>query len=282
MGKSNPNLGLADRMTDAAGISVPSDLPWQVARRARIGVIIPSTNTGVEYDLTKFQLDGVSWHPSRLWIELRNWADESATTGESADNVFERFLDLIRDEIPLAVRNALSAKPTYMMMGMSAETFWGGLEGNVAFEKNIRDQIGDIGLTTGAEAVKSALTAFGAKTISVITPYPPVGDANVRRYFSDIGFNVKHVLGLNCASATAIAEIPQRDVAAAVRKVDGDDVDAIVQCGTNLSCSDLFPALEIFIDKPLLPINVACVWHALRACGIQERISGQGRLLEEF
>jgi maleate isomerase len=109
-----------------------ADLPWQVAKRARIGVIIPSTNTGVEYDLTKFNLEGVSWHPSRLWIELRNWADESAATGESADNVFERFLDLIRDDIALAVRNALSAKVTYMMMGMSAETFWGGLEGNLA------------------------------------------------------------------------------------------------------------------------------------------------------
>ena len=55
------------------------DTPWQVAKRARIGVIIPSTNTGVEYDLTKFNLEGVSWHPSRLWIELRNWADESAS-----------------------------------------------------------------------------------------------------------------------------------------------------------------------------------------------------------
>jgi maleate isomerase len=265
-------------------LSPPYDpnLPWQVAQRARIGVIIPSTNTGVEYDLTKFQLDGVSWHPSRLWIELRNWAEQSANTGESADTVFERFLDLIRDEIPLAVRNALSAKPTYIMMGMSAETFWGGLDGNIAFEKSIRDQIGDIGLTTGAEAVKSALSAFGAKTISVITPYPPVGDANVRRYFSDIGFDVKHVLGLNCASATAIAEIPSREVAAAVRAVDGDDVDAIVQCGTNLSCADLFPALEVYLDKPLLPINIACVWHALRACGINDKVSGKGRLMEVF
>jgi maleate isomerase len=182
----------------------------------------------------------------------------------------------------LAVRNALSAEVTYIMMGMSAETFWGGLEGNIAFEKSIRDQIGDIGLTTGAEAVRTALEAFGAKRISVITPYPPVGDANVRRYFSDIGFDVKHVLGLNCASATSIAHTSQSDVANAVRAVDGDDVDAIVQCGTNLSCADLFPALEVYLDKPLLPINVACVWHALRACGINDKISGHGRLLEVF
>jgi maleate isomerase len=254
---------------------------WQIGKRARIGVVIPSTNTGVEYDLQKFALDGVTWHPSRFWIELRNWADESDATGEDSNTVFERFLDLIRDEIPLSIRNVLSANITHLMLGMSAETFWGGLDGNIEFEKSIRDQIGDIGLTTGAEAVKTALEAFGAKTISVITPYPPVGDDNVRRYFSDIGFNVAHVHGLNRPSATSIAETPLSDVTAALRLVDRDDVDAIVQCGTNLSCADLFPALEHWMGKPLIAINVACVWHALRACGIDDKISGRGRLLEE-
>jgi maleate isomerase len=255
--------------------------PWQIAQRARIGVVIPSTNTGVEYDLRQFQLEGVSWHPSRFWIELRNWADESESTGESSDNVFERFLDLIRDEIPLSIRNVLSADINHLMLGMSAETFWGGLDGNIAFEKSIRDQIGDMTLTTGAEAVRAALEAFGAKTISVITPYPPVGDANVRRYFSDIGFTVRHVHGMNRPSATSIAETPLAQVASAVRQVDGDDVDAIVQCGTNLSCAQMFPALELYLGKPLLPINVACVWHALRTCGIEDKFSGRGRLLEE-
>lgn len=255
--------------------------PWQIAKRARIGVVIPSTNTGVEYDLRQFQLEGVSWHPSRFWIELRNWADESDATGESSDGVFERFLDLIRDEIPLSIRNVLSADINHLMLGMSAETFWGGLDGNIAFEKSIRDQIGDMTLTTGAEAVRTALEAFGTKTISVITPYPPVGDANVRRYFSDIGFQVRHVHGMNRPSATSIAETPLSQVAAAVRAVDGDDVDAIVQCGTNLSCAQMFPALELFLGKPLLPINVACVWHALRACGINDTFTGRGRLLEE-
>lgn len=254
---------------------------WQIGKRARIGVVIPSTNTGVEYDLQKFALDGVTWHPSRFWIELRNWADESNATGEDSNSVFERFLDLIRDEIPLSIRNVLSANITHLMLGMSAETFWGGLDGNIAFEKSIRDQIGDIGLTTGAQAVKTALEAFGAKTISVITPYPPVGDDNVRRYFSDIGFNVAHVYGLNRPSATSIAETPLSDVTAALRAADRDDVDAIVQCGTNLSCVDLFPALEHWLGKPLIAINVACVWHALRACGINDKVSGRGRLLEE-
>jgi len=255
---------------------------YQIARRAQIGVIIPSTNTGVEYDLQKFGLEGVTWHPSRFWIELSNWADESARSGDNGDTVFERFLEVMRGEIPISLRNVMSAKVNHIMLGMSAETFWGGVEGSREFEANIREHIGDLGLTTGAMATNDALHCFGAKTISVITPYPDVGDANVRQYFEEIGFNVKAVKGLNCASATAIAETSIQEVLDAVRAVDGDDVDAIVQCGTNLSTVDLFPALEHTLQKPLIPINVATVWHALRACGINDKVIGKGRLLEEF
>jgi len=254
----------------------------QLAKRARIGVIIPSTNTGVEYDLQKFKIDGVTWHPSRFWIELRNWADESQSTGDDENTVFERFLDLIRDEIPLSIRNVMSADMTHIMLGMSAETFWGGLDGNIAFEKSIRDQIGDLTLTTGAGAMRDALEAFGAKTISVVTPYPPVGDDNVRRFFNDIGFKVHGVKGLNRPSATAIAETDISEVLDAIREIDGDNVDAIIQCGTNLSCVDIFPTMEHWLQKPVIPINVACVWHALRAVGVEDKISGMGRLIEEF
>lgn len=255
---------------------------YQLASRARIGVVIPSTNTGVEYDLQKFILDGVTWHPSRFWIELRNWADEVESTGDDTDTVFERFLEIMRGEIPIALRNVLSAEVSHIMLGMSAETFWGGEEGSILFEQGIREHIGDVGLTTGAAAVREALGCFGAKTLSVITPYPPVGDANVRQYFEEIGFEVRHVRGLNRPSATAIAETSIQEVLQAVRDVDDDGVDAIVQCGTNLSTVDLFPTLEHTLQKPLIPINVATVWHALRACGVHDRITGRGRLLEEF
>ena len=120
---------------------------YQIARRAQIGVIIPSTSTGVEYDLQKFHhIEGVTWHPSRFWIELRNWADESAATGDDASTVFERFLDIMRGEIPQSLRYVISAKVSHIMLGMSAETFWGGLEGSIRFEEGIREHIGDLGL----------------------------------------------------------------------------------------------------------------------------------------
>ncbi len=68
----------------------------------------------------------------------------------------------------------------------------------------------------------------------------------------------------------------------ALRKLDGDDVDALVQVGTNLSMTRLAAAAELWLGKPVIAINTATYWHALRANGIKDRVAGFGRLLEEF
>lgn len=244
-----------------------------VGARARIGVVIPSTNTAVEYDLQKLHLNGVLWNPGRFFVE---------SPALDSDKAFLAFLDLIRQTIPFAVRDLLTCFPTHIMMGMSAETFWGGVEGNQDFLKRIQDQIGRLGLTTGANAMVDALTLLKAKNIAVLTPYQPVGDEQVRRFFGDSGFPVKRLVGLKCASATSIAYTPRKAVVDAVKALDGDDVDAIVQVGTNLSTVDMFPVLETYLGKPVIPINIATAWHALRACGVNDKLEGMGRLFAEF
>ena len=107
-------------------------------------------------------------------------------------------------------------------------------------------------------------------------------DKNVEMFFTDMGFQVKKVKGLCRANAWEIARSPIPAVLAAVKEVDGDDVDCIVQAGTNLSTADIFPTLEHTLGKPCLSINLVTAWHALRACGINDKIVGKGRLLEEF
>jgi maleate isomerase len=66
----------------------------------------------------------------------------------------------------------------------------------------------------------------------------------------------------------------------AILELDGDDVDAIVQVGTNLSMIRLAAAAELFLGKPVIAINTATYWHALRACGVQDKKAGFGRLME--
>jgi maleate isomerase len=247
--------------------------PW-IGVRARIGVIIPSTNIGVEHDCQRIVPQGVTWHFARFFV---------AQPDLSSDDMFLAFIDAIRKTIPDAMRDIITCEPSYIMMGMSAETFWGGLDGNKEFEARLREMIGpNLGLTSGAAALKAALDAFGVKRVAALTPYQPVGDAQVRRFLEESGYTVTNVIGLKCDTATSIAHTPPREVIRAVLDLDGDGVDAIVQAGTNLSAIDIFPALEQQLGKPVIPINVATIWHALRACGVADKFHGKGWLLERF
>jgi maleate isomerase len=263
---------MLNQKNDMAAAMLQED--W-IGHRSRIGVILPSTNTAVEYDCQQLCPPGVTWHFGRFMVYHTNMSD---------DENFLKFIASIRDTIPLAMRDIMTCEPKYIMMGMSAETFWGGLDGNVEFEQRLRAYIGpDMGLSSGAAALKDALDAFGAKRVAALTPYQSVGDVQVQRFLEESGYTVPRIIGLKCASATSIAHTPRQQILDTVlHQLEGDDVDAIVQVGTNLSCLDLFPALEHLLQKPVIPINAANVWHALRAQGIQDQFQGKGWLLERF
>ena len=112
--------------------------------RKKIAVIIPSTNTIVEPDVYAMMVPGVTAHISRIHIRDQNL---------SSDAAFEQLLLQIRDEIKFAIERVLTCEPDYMMMGMSAETFWDGLEGNREFTQRIQEHAGGLGVATGAESI---------------------------------------------------------------------------------------------------------------------------------
>jgi maleate isomerase len=76
--------------------------------------------------------------------------------------------------------------------------------------------------------------------------------------------------------------VPPSTLAKELRALDGDDIDAILQVGTNLSMVRLAAAAELFLGKPVVAINTATWWHALRANGIHDKLDGFGRLMSEF
>ena len=123
---------------------------------------------------------------------------------------------------------------------------------------------------------------LGIERIACITPYQPVGDEQVHGYFTESGFDVKRVHGLKCATATSIADVGPAEVMEQLERLDGDDIDAIVQCGTNLSMVAVADEAERRFGKPVLAINAICLWHALRALDIDDQFDGHGMMLREF
>ncbi len=244
----------------------------QLGYRKKFGVIIPSTNTIVEPDFYRMIVPGVTAHISRIHIRDQNL---------SSDDAFENLLRQIRVEIQYAIERVMTCEPDYMVMGMSAETFWDGVEGNRRFTKMISDWAGGLRVATGAEACERALRLFNVRKIGVVTPYQPIGDRNVVRFFNDLGFDVTAIKGLRCPTAVAIAHVTEDTLRSALIEVN-KDADALVQVGTNLSMVRLADEAERWLGKPVIAINAATWWMALRDNGIDDRVDGAGRLLREF
>jgi maleate isomerase len=243
--------------------------------RCKFGVIGPSTNTIVQPDFEMMRPPGVTNHYRGIF---------TPNAKAVSNDTFMAGTKLIGENVLDAVRNVMTCEPDYLVMGMSAVTFYNGAAGADAFQAKVEKESG-VGISIGSHSSTAALKAYGGvKRIAFLSPYYPVANAEVKRYFTESGFEVVRDIYLECKSWTAIAEVPPdmlRDKLIALNG-DGRDVDAIIQVGTNLSMVRLAAEAEQWLGKPVIAINTATYWHALRANGIADKIYGLGRLLEEF
>jgi len=240
--------------------------------RAKFGVVAPSTNTSVQPEYDAMRPYGVTNHFSRAVIPDTRVSDDAS---------FMVMLNNIRAATDTAIAAIMTCSPDHIIIGMSAETFWDGADGAVRLKGKL-EKLAGVGVTLGSDAVEAALRAYGGiRRIAVVTPYMPVGDRNVMRYFTDVGLSVVKLKGLKCASPVLIAHVTPEELRDAVIEMDGPDVDAIVQVGTNLAFANIAPMAEFWLGKPVIAINTATYWHALRTNGINDRVRGFGALLAE-
>lgn len=241
--------------------------------RCKFAVVAPSTNTSVQPEYDDMRPRGVTNHFSRIAIPDTKVVD---------DDSFMVMLQSIRDATFDAVDVSLSMQPDCVVMGMSAETFWDGAEGAERLHRRMLERTGGVPVIMGSTAVDAAIAAYGGiKRIGIVTPYMPVGDANVRRFFEDGGYEVVHLVGLKSPSPMMIAHESRQTLKQAAIAVS-DGVDAIIQCGTNLAFAQVAAAAEFWLEKPVIAINTATYWHALRSMGITDQMDGFGRLLADF
>ena len=244
-----------------------------LAPRGKFAVLAPSTNTTVQPEFDAMRPPGVTNHHSRLIIPDTRVTD---------DRSFMVMMDSIRHALFPALESALSCDPDYVVLGMSSETFWDGVQGSEKLKRKLR-KVAKRGVAMGSDACRAALRAYGrgVRRLGVVTPYMPVGDRQVRRFFSECGYEIVNLLGLKCGSPTQIAHVSQKTLRDAVLKVNRGKVDAIVQVGTNLAMAQVAAWAEFWLDKPVLAINTATYWYALRDYGIKDRVHGWGSLLAE-
>ncbi len=241
--------------------------------RRLFSVLGPSTNTIVQPDFDDLRVAGVTNHYSRIYTpDVENVTDDTfiSATQVIADNTID------------AIRSVMTCRPHYLVMGMSAVTFYGGKAGAQAFKEMVESH-SQVGASIGSHSCTAALRTLGdIRRIAFLSPYYPTANAQVRRYFEEEGFVVVKDIALRTRSFTKIAEFTEDQLIDTLNELNTSEVEAIVQVGTNLSMIRLAAEAEKWFRKPVIAINTATYWHALRANGIDDKRYGFGRLMSDF
>lgn len=267
-------------MTARASVYLP-DIPCKIegrivpdtlGYRKRIGLVVPSTNTTVQPETDAIRVPGVTCHTGRVTIKERPLNTEEA---------FNEHMQVMRDGMGTAIDQIMTAGLDHLIMGIALETFWGGVVAADKLQTDLAQRAG-VGVTIGSTAMVAALKKFGARKLAILTPHQPRGDEMVKAYFVEAGFDVVRLKGLACKTPRLIAQVSQQDIRNALRELDGPDVEALLTVGTALPASAVAALAERWFDKPVIAVNTVSFWDALRRCGIEDRVQGYGRVLEEF
>jgi maleate isomerase len=197
------------------------------------------------------------------------------------DTEFEQMVAAIGPDLFGAVDRVMTCQPQHLVMGMSIPTFWAGRAGAEALLARLEQRAG-VPVTMGSLACVDALRRYGGvHSIGLLTPYQPVGDAHVRRFFEESGYTVAAVHSLKQPSEVQIAHASEARIRDALKALASSGIDAVVQAGTDLAVADLADAAERWLGLPVIAINTATYWSALRRSGIADRRLGFGSLFAE-
>ena len=246
-------------------------LAWRLA----FGVPTPSTNTVVQPEYDDMRPAGVTNHISRMMIE-------DMPVASDAD--FARLVEVIDGSLDDAIDRVMTAKPDHLILGISALSVWGGSPESVeALKQRMAKRAGGtVDVTVPAEAVVAALKAHGIKRrIAIVEPYYPVIETPMRSFLGAHGYEVVRFNHMRGRQPTQYSVLRAQDLIAALRAVDGDEIEAIVQFGANLPMARIADEAERWLDKPVISVNVATYWHALRTNGINDQRQGFTRLFSQ-
>lgn len=244
-----------------------------LGHRAKIGVIVPATNTVVQPEMDAMRPPGVTNHVSRMFLPPRPY--------DSMEE-YARLLQVEEGDLDSALKLCLLMEPAVIAHGHSIHSFRGDVTRGYA-EKTALEKKTGVPFWTPSTAVLAALEAIGKpKRIAVLSPYWPPADEMIANFLRSAGYEVVGSGGLKAKGATNVARITPEQIREGFRMVDSARAEVLVQVGTALPLSHMTESIEKEHGKPVIGVNVATYWAALRSIGINDRIVGFGNLLANF
>jgi maleate cis-trans isomerase len=238
-----------------------------MAVRRRIGVMVPSTNTTFEADFQLVVPRSFTVHGQRLWL--------------TNDDLGEAGMVRMNGEIESGARYLATARVDAISYGCTTGSFFKGPGWDQEMIALIEDTAKVPAVAT-SPAVVEALRQFGARRLSVATPYPEWNNQRLRTYLAALGFEVLNLEAEPTAAGAGNQGINDQDPSVIVEfatRACRPDADALLCSCTAWRSVEAVEEIERRTGKPVVTSNQASIWMTLRRLGHRAPIPGFGRLL---
>jgi len=212
---------------------------------ARLGLVVPSSNTTAEPEFRAMVASESTVHAARMPLE-----DVTADELDEMANGAERAAELLSHADVDGVAYACTTGSLLHGPGFDAE-----------LESRLSELTGTPAVAT-ALSVTRAFDALNVETLAVVTPYASELDELEREYLEESGFDVVSVDGRGLVDNTAIGDLTPVDAERQVREAVPDDhaVDGVfISCTNYRSVAALRP-LETAFEVPVVSSNAATAW----------------------
>ena len=226
--------------------------------RARIGIIIPSSNRIVEQELVPLYPPGVEVNITRLRMAGIPPSD-------------------LLPAIASAAASLCDASCGVIVFQCTASSMEEGAKVNEQILETIRKETGRIALTT-ASALARAVEALAIKDLALLTPYTEAVTARQRSYLEEIGLRIVNCEYKNVSTAPDFFLLPQAYWLDELAKIATPRAQGYLLSCANLPCMSLIESAEQRLGRPLLTSNQVVLWDSLRQAGINDILQNIGQL----
>lgn len=227
-------------------------------RRARIGLIIPSSNRIVERELVPAFPSSIGVHVTRVRVKGTSATDLLPSIARAAEMLADAFCNVI-------------------VFHCTASCMEQGAEVNGRIVETIRKASGRIARTT-ASAIIDAVHALAVKDIVLLTPYSEIVTTRQRSFLSEIGLRVVDSRYKDLSKSPDYCYLPSSYWFDELMQTANPRAQGYLLSCANIPCLDIIGRAETRLGRPVLTSNQAVLWDSVRQAGVDDGLEDIGRL----
>lgn len=241
-----------------------------MAVRRRVGLLVPATNSTGEPDFHMTVPEGVTVHSHHVW--------------NSTDASSDGAMDLMNSDLANGARHLAPLGIEVICMAGTTNSFYKGIAGSDWMEQEMNKAAG-VPAVASSPSVAQALRYYGAKRISVATPYVQWNNDRLRDYFTQAGFDVLNIEGdprVADGHSQHMNDQDPAEIADFATRICRDKADAIFCACSAWRALEAIAEIERRTAKLVVTTNQSTIWRTLKKIGINKTKPGFGRLLAEM